>query len=131
VDHVVIHYEPLTKEYLMYAAPIGEDELVSPHFGEAPRFALLKVRAADRQVVEQQTMANPFPAEEHGRGMRVAEWLVRAGVDVVLAGEGLSAKAPGYVFGQARVRVVTVKSRGLAEALAAEGVVLTGQAPGT
>ena len=122
VDRVVIHYEPPTKEHLTYAAPVGEDGLLARHFGEAPEVVLVKVRTADRRAVERRTVRNPFAGAEHGRGIKIAEMLVREGVDVVLVPEGLEGKAPGYVFGKARTRVAVARSKVLAEALAAEGV---------
>lgn len=102
--------------------PVSEDGLIAHHFGEAPQMVLVKVRAADHQVVDQRTVRNPFARAEHGRGIKVAELLVNEGVDVVLVGERLDGKAPSYVLGKARTRVVVTKSRTLAQALAEQSV---------
>jgi hypothetical protein len=57
VDRALIHFEPTQKETLIYALPLkGADQTqISPHFGEAPYFALIKVRIKDKKAIEQKS----------------------------------------------------------------------------
>jgi len=118
VDRVLIHAEPLERTHLHYAVPLADlDGTVSPHFGEAPYFALVTVRLADGQVEQQQVVANPHMAIPKAKGLRVAEWLVGQKVDVVLLREDLQGKGPMYVFGDAGVEMRRTEAQTLAESL--------------
>jgi len=83
----------------------GHDGAISEHFGEAPYFALIRVRLADGAIEEQQVIANPHKDVEKARGIRVAEWLIAQKADVVLLRESLHGKGPVYVFGDAGVEM--------------------------
>jgi Co/Zn/Cd efflux system component len=62
VDRVLIHYEPIRKEALVYALPLEDarEERISEHFGEAPCFALITVGIRDRKPVAREILINPF-----------------------------------------------------------------------
>jgi predicted Fe-Mo cluster-binding NifX family protein len=101
-----------------YAVPLANpDGILSEHFGEAPYFALVRVRLADRAVEEQQTLANPYQHEEKAKGIRAAEWLVEHKVDVVRLKQSLEGKGPVYVFGDAGVEMQETEATTLAEVL--------------
>jgi predicted Fe-Mo cluster-binding NifX family protein len=118
VERVLIHAEPLRRTHLRYAVPLADPAgSISAHFGEAPYFALAKVRLADKWAEEQEILANPYARLEKGKGLRVAEWLVQQKVDVVLMAEDLQGKGPAYVFGDAGVDVLQTSARTLAEAI--------------
>jgi len=119
VERVLIHAEPLARTYRRYAVPLADaGETVSQHFGEAPYFALVKVRLADGAIEEQHILANPHPGEPKAKGIRVAEWLVAQKADVVLVKEDLSGKGPAYAFGDAGVEMRQTEARSLSQALA-------------
>ena len=102
IERVLIHPEPLKREFTRYAVPLsGAEGTLSEHFGEAPFFALVTVRVSDRTIAMQQIMPNPYREQQSGKGIRVAEWLVEQKVDVVLAKESLHGKGPAYVFANA------------------------------
>lgn len=105
VDRVLIHYEPNRKETLIYALPLQDDRhgQISGHFGEAPCFALITVRVKNREVVGQEILGNPFTEVDHGKGILVAEFLIKHGVDAVVTREGFAGKGPFYVFSNAAV----------------------------
>jgi cation diffusion facilitator family transporter len=62
VDRALIHFEPTQKEALIYALPLkgAKQTQISPHFGEAPYFSLIKVRVKDKKAIEQKIIENPF-----------------------------------------------------------------------
>jgi predicted Fe-Mo cluster-binding NifX family protein len=107
----------MERTHLHYALPLANpDGELSAHLGEAPYFALVKVRREDGQVEAQQTLANPYLEEERAKGIRVAEWLVAQKVDVVLLKESLKGPGPTYVFGDAGVEMRLTEAESLTEA---------------
>ena len=118
VDRVLIHAEPVKRAHSMYAVPLASaDGVLSEHCGEAPYFALIRVRLADGQVEEQRILANAFQEAEKAKGIQVAEWLVGQKADVVLLKESLQGKGPVYVLGSAGVELVQTQSGTLTEAI--------------
>ncbi len=85
IDRVIIHFEPPEIEEYVLAVPLEGDQ-ISPHFGCAPEFLLLKIdcRTGRGKVVEEKRLANPFLKEERRKGIKVAEWLHQNGVNAVL-----------------------------------------------
>jgi cation diffusion facilitator family transporter len=104
LDRVLLQVEAPATHSLRYAVPLADVQgSVSRHFGEAPYFALVDIRRADRAVAEQRIVANPHRLQEKAKGIRVAEWLVSQKVDVALVPEDLHGKGPEYVFRDAGV----------------------------
>jgi predicted Fe-Mo cluster-binding NifX family protein len=105
VDRVLIHFEPAKKENLVYTFPLKDvsQTKISPHFGEAPYFALVKVRAKDNKVVEHKVIENPFTRIKQGKGILVAEFLNKHFIDVIVTRESFEGKGPFYVFSNAAV----------------------------
>lgn len=124
VDRVLIHYEPIRKETLIYALPLEDDrsQRISNHFGEAPCFALMTVRLKDRQVIEQEILANPYTHVKQGKGILVAEFLIKHAVDAVITREGFAGKGPFYVFSNAAVDMFQTQEDTLEKALQLKGV---------
>jgi cation diffusion facilitator family transporter len=122
VDRVLIHAQPVQHTHWRYAAPLADTGgTLSKHFGEAPYFALVKVRLADGEVEEQQILANPFLAEERAKGIQVAEWLVGRKADAVLLKQGLRGRGPVYVFGDAGIELQQTDAHTLAKAMRERG----------
>ena len=118
IERVLIHAEPEERTHLRYAVPVANPGgSLSRHFGEAPYFALVMVRIADRTVEEQQIFANPYWQMEKAKGIQVAEWLVGQKVDMVLLKESLRGKGPVYVFGDAGVEIREIEATTLSEAM--------------
>lgn len=123
VERVRIHYEPQVRTHLTYAAPLASpDGAVSEHFGEAPYFALVRVRTVDGQVERQEVLPNPHQDVEKAKGIRVGEWLVGLKADVVLLREDVHGKGPAYVFADAGVETRLISASTLTEALAQQAV---------
>lgn len=118
IERVLIHAEPMERTHLRYAAPLADAEgTLSPHFGEAPVFALVTMRLDDGAIEERRTVHNPFLEEERAKGIKVAEWLVEENVDVVFIKESLRGKGPVYVFRDAVVEMRETKAETLDGAL--------------
>jgi cation diffusion facilitator family transporter len=112
VDKVTIHYEPVKKDFLIYALPMEEDkQRVSDHFGDAPYFYLLRISTEGHMVQEEKILRNPYLKEEKGKGIKVSEWLLQNGVDTVYTRKTFDGKGPSYVFSNADVEVMITEDR--------------------
>jgi cation diffusion facilitator family transporter len=112
VDKVTIHYEPLKKDFSIYAIPVEEDKnTLSDHFGEAPYFYLIRIRAEDQTVQEEKVLRNPYLMEEKAKGIKVSEWLIKNGVDTVYTKKAFEGKGPSYVFSDAEVDVIVTEAK--------------------
>ncbi|MCD6290526.1 MAG: cation diffusion facilitator family transporter [Anaerolineae bacterium] len=118
VDRVLIHVEPLARTHLRYAVPLADPggEL-SPHFGEAPYFALVTIHLPDHRIVEQRVIPNPYLQVSRAKGIQVAEWLIQEKADVVLVKEVLQGKGPVYALGNAGVEVRITQANTLSDAM--------------
>jgi len=116
VDEVLLHYEPVRKKKFLFAVPVAEDERrLSPHFGEAPYFALITWEPGKRAVTQKSIVPNPFLDINRGRGIAVAEWLVARGADAVLTAKQFEHRGPAYVFRNADVAVYPLPGDTLSE----------------
>ena len=105
VERVSIHFEPQRRTHARIAVPLADRSgKVSGHFGEAPWFALVTVRLADRSVEKEDILENPHKDVQTAKGLRVAEWLVGQKVDHVATREDFAKKGPGYVLSNAGVQ---------------------------
>jgi len=106
VDHILMHYEPQEKETTTCAVPVIEDKTaIAEHFGSAPYFYVATKREKDGVLVSEAYLHNPASADEKGKGIKVSEWLLEKGVDLVYSPKGFEGKGPGYVFSDAGVDV--------------------------
>ena len=106
IEKITILYEPRKREHVRIALPLADENgRISAHFGEAPWFAVVFVQRKDQTVQKQEIMENPHTATETAKGIRVAEWLVQAGVDHVGMKEDISRKGPGYVLANGGIQV--------------------------
>jgi cation diffusion facilitator family transporter len=112
VDKVTIHYEPVKKDFLIYALPMEEDkQRVSDHFGDAPYFYLLRISTEGHMVQEEKILRNPYLKEEKGKGIKVSEWLLQNRVDTIYTRKTFDGKGPSYVFSNADVEVIITEDR--------------------
>lgn len=120
VDHVLVHYEPLKKDHLILAVPLEDDLLtISEHFGEAPFFRLLKLLPRSGTVTADSLLTNPLADETKAKGIKVANWLLEQGLDMLIVRKELGGKGPGYVLGNAEVEILVVNDT-VAETAVAE-----------
>jgi cation diffusion facilitator family transporter len=120
VEGITIHYEPQKAVYRRIAVPLrNRTGDLSDHFGDAPFFATIKVRNADRGIEEQRLVENPHRQLEKRKGLRVAEWLVGQKIDEVRLREEIRNKGPGYVFADAGLSVELTEASHLDDILAA------------
>jgi len=118
VDRVLLHCEPLRREFVRYAFPLAAPNgALSDHFGEAPHFALVDLRDRTGEEVRREVVANPHLEIPKAKGIRVAEWLITQKVDAVLMRESLQGKGPEYVFRGAGVEMRETQARTLDEAI--------------
>ncbi len=108
VDEVLVHYEPERKPHFTIALPLDETGRLSEEFGKAATFRFVKIRRSDGQAVERREVPNPYRDMGRGRGILVAQMLLREGVDVLATRDHLEGHGPYYVLRDARVKIVEV-----------------------
>lgn len=122
VDRVLIHSRPRQKDPFTVAIPLAEDRLtISRHFGEAPFFRLLTIQRSNGEIVENQLLQNPYLFEEKAKGIKVANWLLDNGLDVLMSPQDQSGKGPAYVLGNAGAEILLTKETDSEKILAAFG----------
>jgi len=106
VDRVLIHYEPAAKTLFRYIVALADrGSTISDHFGKSPYFALLEIDPAKKTILRQEVIANPHVGLEKGKGLKVAELLLRHKPDVVVTRESLAGKGPGYALAEAGTEI--------------------------
>ena len=106
IEKVIIRYEPQKRSHDRIALPLEDVKgRISAHFGEAPYFVIVHIRRKDREIEKEEILANPYRSLETAKGIRVAEWLVKQGVEHVGVKEDVSHKGPGYVLSSGGVNV--------------------------
>ena len=119
LDRFLLHAEPVRRTHTLYAIPLANQEgELSPHFGEAPFFALVTVRTKDGAVEGHTVIPNPHLDVPKAKGIRVAEWLGAHKGDGVLLKDDLQGKGPSYVFSDAAVSMQRAAEDTLAGELA-------------
>lgn len=107
VDRVVLHLEPSSSTHMRYAVALGDGGgTISPHFGEAPSFAVVEIDRSSGKIEEMRFIANPYTGVEKGKGMQTARRLLAEKPDVVVTQESMEGKGPAYLFAEAGVEVV-------------------------
>jgi cation diffusion facilitator family transporter len=116
VERVIVHYEPVEKEYQRYAALLADREgSISEHFGKASFVAFWNKRTADGATISREILENPYSEIEKGKGIKLAEFLVARKVDVLYTRESFEGKGPEYVLADAGVKVRKTGARYLQE----------------
>ena len=104
VERVFVHYEPIIKEFIIYAVPLENKEgKLSKHYGEAPFISLLKIRKKDKKIIEENIIKNPYTSLKKGKGIKLSEFLVKEDIDVLFIKEMFHGDGPKYVFSNADV----------------------------
>ena len=116
VDHILIHYEPISKDVLIYTVPIDENQIdISDHFGDVPYFYFITLRKKDNRILEEKIISNPYAQEKKGRGIKVSEWLIKNGVDVVITRQRLEGRGPFYVLSDADIEIIPTQYKTIKE----------------
>ncbi|MCK4502668.1 MAG: cation diffusion facilitator family transporter [Desulfuromonadales bacterium] len=130
VDHVLIHYEPQQKDHIILAIPLEDDrQTISEHFGEAPFFRLLRLFPGNGTITADAVLTNHLVYEEKAKGIKVANWLLEQGLDMMIVRKELGGKGPGYVLGNAEVEIQVVTEADADTAFAAIRAELIGLSP--
>jgi cation diffusion facilitator family transporter len=112
VDRILIHYQPRQKAQLTYAIPIAADrKTVSEHFGAAPFFRLVTLQTVSGMVISERILENPYLEEEKSKGIKVAEWLLENGLDVLISHQDQAGKGPQFVLGNSGAEILITKER--------------------
>ena len=104
VERVVIHYEPKERSFIRYAVPLeNRDGDISPHFGEAPYFAILDFNFRNEKLLRKEIIQNPAAGLDKQKGIRSAEFLLKYKPDLVFSKQKLTGRSAEYVFESAGI----------------------------
>ena len=116
VDHILIHYEPISKDVLTYAVPMDGNQIdISDHFGDVPYFYFITLRKKDNSILEEKIVSNPYAQEKKGRGIKVSGWLIKNGVDVLVTRLRLEGRGPFYVLSEADIEIIPTQYKTIKE----------------
>ncbi len=118
VDRVHIHYQPQIKDIYVVGIPLaGDRQTISEHFGEAPYFRLFWIHCSENEIMEERVLKNPYLEEHKGKGIKVATWLLKNGLDILISRHDQSGKGPGFVLGNAGAEVLLTSKSHAEDAL--------------
>jgi cation diffusion facilitator family transporter len=110
VDRVLIHSQPVQRHICTYGLALAEDKTtLSEHFGEAPFFLLVGVGAGENKIIRKEILNNPYLHEDKAKGIKVANWLLDNGLDILISRQDYAGKGPGFVLGNAGVEILLTK----------------------
>ena len=119
VDRVLIHCQPMQRDILTFGLPLTGDKLsISDHFGEAPFFQLVRLQGKERNIIEERVLKNPYLEEEKAKGIKVANWLLEKGLDVLIVHQDQAGRGPGFVLGNAGAEILLTEETNAEKALA-------------
>jgi len=118
IEKVIIQCQPQDRSHDRIALPLEDEQgRISMHFGEAPYFGIVYVRRKDKKSEKREILENPHRSVETAKGIRVAEWLVRQGVEHVGMKEDVSRKGPGYVLSNGGVKIHIISADQIDQAI--------------
>jgi len=118
IEKITIHYEPKIRTHDIVALPLSSKSgHISPHFGEAPYFAILHIHRGNRTTDIKQIIDNPHCAVETAKGLRVAEWLSWQEITHVGIKEDVSHKGPGYMLSSSGIKISRISSDHMDDAI--------------
>lgn len=125
IDQILIHYEPIQKEQIVYALPLAEDQCsISSHFGEALFFMFVTFDLGNTRAKKIDVVENPFSKTEKGKGILSAEFMAKKMVDFVLVKKDFQNKGPSYVFSDANIEVLVTDKKTPESAFAERGLMV-------
>ncbi len=118
VESILIHTEPCKPKELRLAVPLADDRQTVVSVGNAAFFAFYRVQRESHEVQAEGMKPNAFLGTRQGRGIKVAQWLVREGIHaIVLPADRIEQKGFIYVLQASGVRLFTTRHRDLGGAL--------------
>lgn len=106
VERVRVNTKPSTSETVIEALPLeAPSGPLCQRFGTASHFLLVKKNRINGEVVHRTILKNPYSKHSKGRGIKVAQWLIKQKIDVIISPDDIANKGPGHVFGEAGVNV--------------------------
>ena len=107
VDRVNVDFTVEERTRILGAVLVEKDgNTLAPGFEDAPLVLFIEMALPEWKEVSRRQEANPVPAALHGRGVRLAVFLARRGVDVLLNRESLRGEDASYVLESNRVEVL-------------------------
>ncbi len=110
VESILIHTEPCKPKTVRLAVPLADDRQTIVSIGNAAYFAFYTIHRENHEVQEEGLKPNPFLGARQGRGIKVAQWLVREGIHaILLPADRIEQKGFLYVLQASGVQIFTTQ----------------------
>ena len=107
VDRVSVEFAVEERTRILGAVLLEEDgEAVARRFEQASRVLFIEMALPEGKEVSRRQEPSPASAAPHGRGVRLAVFLARRGVDVLVSRDSLQGEDASYVLEVNRVEVL-------------------------
>jgi predicted Fe-Mo cluster-binding NifX family protein len=118
VTSVLIHFQSIHQDIRTFGLPLSEDKLtISEHFCEAPFFRFLSVHQGEGNIANEVLLKNPFLNEEKAKGIKVVNWLLENGLDVLISRQSQTGKGPCFVLGNGGAEILLTRETNAEKAL--------------
>lgn len=105
VERILLHAEPETSDTLQAVIPLQADQKSIAKAGEAEWFAFYTIDKQSKNFRLERLEQNPYTHESSGRGIKIAQWLIKNQIHYVVSPEPLAHKGMLYALQAADIHV--------------------------
>lgn len=98
VDNVIVHYEPMEKNILKICIPQNEDNEISKDFSNSKFFLIVDYDLPRQKILNIQKKPNDFLELKEKKGIQIALFLVKEGIDIIVSTKDIINSGPYFVF---------------------------------
>ncbi|HEX13910.1 MAG: cation diffusion facilitator family transporter [Desulfurella sp.] len=98
VDNVIVHYEPIEKKIVKICIPQTKNEQISEDFSNSSSFLIIDYDLSRKKILNKQQKPNDFLELKEKKGIQIALYLVKEGVDIIVTTKHIENTGPYFVF---------------------------------
>jgi cation diffusion facilitator family transporter len=98
VDNVIVHYEPMEKNIVKICIPQNTDNQISQDFSNSKFFLIIEYDLSKQEILNVQKKHNDFLELKEKKGIQIALFLVKEGVDIIVSTQHIVNTGPYFVF---------------------------------
>ncbi|OSS42557.1 Cobalt-zinc-cadmium resistance protein [Desulfurella amilsii] len=98
VDNVIVHYEPMEKNIVKICIPQSKNNQISEDFSNSKFFLIINYDLSRQKILNIQEKQNDFLELKEKKGIQIALFLVKEGVDIIVSTQQIVNTGPYFVF---------------------------------
>ncbi|MGB9756105.1 MAG: cation diffusion facilitator family transporter [Desulfurella sp.] len=98
VDNVIVHYEPIEKKIVKICIPQTKNEQISEDFSNSSSFLIIDYDLSRQKILNKYQKQNDFLELKEKKGIQIALFLVKEGVDIIVSTDHIVNSGPYFVF---------------------------------